>query len=106
MAAVITEGKIPRSCPRSQIPRELSQKRNTWSCPPSKISRETADKSTLSEMSETEKVIARALAESPETAESVMEKLGLEYGAAIEAIISLEMSGFLVRGNDGVYSVK
>ncbi len=69
-------------------------------------SAKTLDENSLSEMSETEKVIARALAESPETAESVMEKLGLEYGAAIEAIISLEMSGFLVRGNDGVYSVK
>lgn len=70
------------------------------------ISAKTLDESALSEMSDTEKVIAQALAESPETVESVMEKLGLEYGAAIEAIISLEMSGFLVRGNDGVYTVK
>ncbi|MGN0640528.1 MAG: hypothetical protein ACI4JT_06225 [Oscillospiraceae bacterium] len=44
--------------------------------------------------------------ESPDTTESVMEKLGLDYGAAIEALISLEISGFLVRGNDGVYRVK
>lgn len=71
-----------------------------------KIPAKALDESALSEMNETEKVIARALGESPETVESVMEKLGLEYGAAIEAIISLEMSGFLVRGNDGVYTVK
>lgn len=64
------------------------------------------DESTLSDMSDTEKLIARALAESPDTTESVMEKLGLDYGAAIEALLSLEISGFLVRGNDGVYRVK
>ena len=45
-------------------------------------------------------------AKSPDTTESVMEKLGLDYGAAIEALLSLEISGFLVRGNDGVYRVK
>ena len=44
--------------------------------------------------------------DSPDTTESVMEKLGLDYGAAIEALLSLEISGFLVRGNDGVYRVK
>ena len=57
-------------------------------------------------MSDVQKVIARALAQSPETVESIMEKLGLEYGAAIEAMVMLEINGFLVRGNDGVYSVK
>ena len=64
------------------------------------------DEAALSDMSDTEKLIARALAESPDTTESVMEKLGLDYGAAIEALLSLEISGFLVRGNDGVYRVK
>lgn len=64
------------------------------------------DEAALSDMSDTERLIARALAESPDTTESVMEKLGLDYGAAIEALLSLEISGFLVRGNDGVYRVK
>lgn len=64
------------------------------------------DESALSDMSDAEKLIVRALAESPATTESVMEKLGLDYGSAIEALLSLEISGFLVRGNDGVYRVK
>lgn len=55
------------------------------------------------DLSETEKTIVKALGESPETTESLMEKCGLDYGTAIEAVISLEMSGLISRRNDGVY---
>lgn len=58
---------------------------------------------TLGELGETEKIVIKALGESPETTESLMEKCGLDYGAAIEAVISLEMSGLISRRNDGVY---
>ena len=56
-------------------------------------------------LSDTEKAIVKALGESSETTESLMEKCGLDYGAAIEAVITLEMNGFIVRRNDGVYSL-
>lgn len=55
------------------------------------------------DMSETEKIVIKALGESPETTESLMEKCALDYGTAIEAVISLEMSGLISRRNDGVY---
>lgn len=58
---------------------------------------------TLGELGETEKIVIKALGESPETTESLMEKCGLDYGTAIEAVISLEMSGLISRRNDGVY---
>lgn len=62
--------------------------------------------SALSELSENQKTVLKALAESPDNVESVMERLGMEYGAAIEALVLLEVNGFIERGNDGVYSVK
>lgn len=86
----------------AKIPEEQNAAENVEAQSAAKV----LDESTLSDMSDTEKLIARALAESPDTTESVMEKLGLDYGAAIEALLSLEISGFLVRGNDGVYRVK
>lgn len=86
----------------AKIPEEQNAAENVEAQSAEKV----LDESTLSAMSDTEKLIARALAESPDTTESVMEKLGLDYGAAIEALLSLEISGFLVRGNDGVYRVK
>lgn len=58
---------------------------------------------TLGGLGETEKIVIKALGESPETTESLMEKCGLDYGTAIEAVISLEMSGLISRRNDGVY---
>ena len=64
------------------------------------------EESALSELGDAEKQVVKALAESPDNVENLMEKLGLDYGTAIEALISLEISGFLVRGNDGIYSVK
>jgi len=54
-------------------------------------------------LSDAEKTVVKALGESPETTESLMEKCGLDYGTAIEAVISLEMSGLISRRNDGVY---
>ena len=93
--------------------KKSSKKRKTAKIPerkPAEIVEEnpakTLDESALTELSDTEKLIARSLAEAPDTAESVMEKLGLDYGSAIEALISLEMSGFLVRERDGIYRVK
>ena len=86
----------------AKIPEEQNAAENVEAQSAAKV----LDESALSDMSDTEKLIARALAESPDTTESVMEKLGLDYGAAIEALLSLEISGFLVRGNDGVYRVK
>ena len=86
----------------AKIPEEQNAAENVEAQSAAKV----LDESTLSDMSDTEKLIARALAESPDTTESVMEKLGLDYGTAIEALLSLEISGFLVRGNDGVYRVK
>ncbi|MGN0640527.1 MAG: DNA-processing protein DprA [Oscillospiraceae bacterium] len=86
----------------AKIPEEQKAAENVETQSAAKV----LDESTLSDMSDTERLIARALAESPDTTESVMEKLGLDYGAAIEALLSLEISGFLVRGNDGVYRVK
>lgn len=64
------------------------------------------EESALAELSEDEKPIVKALAESPDTVENVMERLGLDYGTAIEALIMLEINGVIVRGNDGIYSVK
>lgn len=64
------------------------------------------EESALAELSENEKPIVKALAESPDTVENVMERLGLDYGTAIEALIMLEINGVIVRGNDGIYSVK
>ena len=86
----------------AKIPEEQNAAENVEAQSAAKV----LDEAALSAMSDTEKLIARALAESPDTTESVMEKLGLDYGAAIEALLSLEISGFLVRGNDGVYRVK
>ena len=86
----------------AKIPEEQKAAENVEAQNPAKI----LDESALTKMSDVQKVIARALAQSPETVESIMEKLGLEYGAAIEAMVMLEINGFLVRGNDGVYSVK
>lgn len=86
----------------AKIPEEQNAAENVEAQSAEKV----LDEAALSAMSDTEKLIARALAESPDTTESVMEKLGLDYGAAIEALLSLEISGFLVRGNDGVYRVK
>lgn len=62
--------------------------------------------SALEGLSDTEKLIVKALGECPDTTESVMEKLSLDYGTAIEAIISLEINGLIERGNNGFYSVK
>lgn len=86
----------------AKIPEEQKAAENVEAQNPAKI----LDESALTKMSDVQKVIARALAQSPETVESIMEKLGLEYGTAIEAMVMLEINGFLVRGNDGVYSVK
>lgn len=86
----------------AKIPEEQKAAENVEAQNPAKI----LDESALTKMSDVQKVIARALAQSPETVESIMEKLGLEYGAAIEAMVMLEINGFLVRGSDGVYSVK
>ena len=86
----------------AKIPEEQKAAENVEAQNPAKI----LDESALTKMSDVQKVIARALAQSPETVESIMEKLGLEYGTAIEAMVMLEINGFLERGNDGVYSVK
>ncbi len=74
--------------------------------PEEKKSAKILEESTLAELGDIEKLVVKALAESPDNVENLMEKLGLDYGTAIEALISLEISGFLVRGNDGIYSVK
>ena len=92
--------KSPKQPKSEKIP-EKSEK-----SPEEKISAKALEESALGELGDVGKQVVKALAESPDTVENLMEKLGLDYGTAIEALISLEISGFLVRGNDGIYSVK
>ncbi len=97
--AVLKKQKAPKK-------RAVSKEKQIGELPAEQNPAKALDESALSELSDAQKLIVKALAESPENAESVMEKLGLEYSVAIEALILLEVNGFIERGNDGVYRVK
>ena len=97
--AVLQKQKAPKK-------RAVSKEKQIEELPAEQNPAKALDESALSELSDAQKLIVKALAESPENAESVMEKLGLEYSVAIEALILLEVNGFIERGNDGVYRVK
>lgn len=59
----------------------------------------------ISSLDPNEAAVIKILAESPSSADVLMERSGLNFSALSEAVANLEILGYIERGMDGVYSV-